>query len=74
MADVVFPTGIFSHAIFNAPDVTKTPAPPSPIPIPYPDTARFEKPPGQSVVLELFGPGDIEVLGVVPLSTDFHGL
>jgi len=70
MAGVLFSTGI-SYATFNAPDVTKTPAPPSPIPIPYPIAAHFEK---QSVVQELFHLGDIEVLGVAPLSTDFHGL
>ena len=73
MAGVVFPTGI-SHAILKVPDVTTTPAPPSPLPIPYPTTAHFENPPAVAVVLALFNPTDIEVLGAAPLSMEFHGL
>ena len=73
MAGVVFPTGI-SRATLNVPDVTKTPAPPGPLPIPYPNTAHFENPPAVPVVQALFDHTDIEVLGVAPLSTEFHGL
>jgi hypothetical protein len=55
-----FPPGIFSQAVLNVPTLHDiTPAPPSPLPIPYPNTAG-------PVLQQLFGSGDIELVGTAP--------
>ena len=55
-----FPPGIFSHAVLNVPSLNHlTPAPPSPLPIPYPIN-------GGPVLQQLFGSGEVDLLGTTP--------
>ena len=55
-----FPPGIFSHAVLHVPSLNDlTPAPPSPLPIPYPIN-------GGPVLQQLFGPGEVDLLGTTP--------
>ena len=76
MAGGGFPTGIIkatSNVDSNVPDIAKTPTPSGPLPIPYPNIAHFETLPALQVYQAVFDIGDIVVIGVAPLSTDFHG-
>ena len=68
MSAVNFPPGILSHAVSNVPNLNElSPSPPSPLPIPFPNNPHFQPTdPCVPVLQNLFGSGDVDLLGTAP--------